>query len=382
MKGSSPQGGPTPLVFATTTLAGGTGSHLVQVLSHLDRSVWNPELVNFGPGGPRVPEGVSVVDASARGPLHRFPIAQMRQLRVLHDEVRRTGADLVHAYFFWPIMYGRILKRLGVIDHLVENREDMGFNWSANDYRMLRLTSGLPDRVICVSDAVREVVLEREGLPRDRTAVIRNGINLPDRISRDEEAEQLRRSLGVPPDAPLVGMVTTLDRPIKGVDRFIEAIPLILEAQGSAHFIVVGEGPLRGPLERRAAELGVDGKVHFVGFQQDVDPYYRAMDISVLTSLSEGLSITILESMSHGLPVVATRVGGNPELVQHGETGLLTEPKDLAEFSGSVSRLIGAPEARQAMGTAGRRFVEKHFTLDQVTDQYQRIYEELHGAPG
>jgi L-malate glycosyltransferase len=102
----------------------------------------------------------------------------------------------------------------------------------------------------------------------------------------------------------------------------------------------------------------------------------------VLTSLSEGLSITILESMSHGLPVVATRVGGNPELVQHGDTGLLTEPDDPADFSESVCRLIGAPEARRAMGTAGRRLVEDHFALDQVTDQYQRIYEELHRATG
>jgi L-malate glycosyltransferase len=294
----------------------------------------------------------------------------MRQL------VKDERPDLAHTYFFWPVVYGRILKKLGVIKHLVENREDLGFNLTSREYRALRLTADVPDRIICVSEAVQQVVLERENVALDRTTVIPNGTSIPDEDD-GSSAEQTRRELGFGPEHLVVGMVANLNRAVKGVNYFIEALPLIVKQVPRARFLILGDGHERETHQTRAVELGVGDRVVFAGFQPEVAPYYRAMDLSVLTSLSEGFSISILESMSHGLPVVATRVGGNPELIVDGETGILVPPRDPQAFADAVVRVLEAPSLRSSLGRLARRRVQDHFSLPIVTRQYEALYRQV-----
>jgi len=367
------------VLYVISALGGGTGYHLVRLLDHLDRSTTRAEILCNGHIESLPPDHVTLHDDISTGPLERFPLAQWRQCRSLLRLVRQTRPDVVHTYFFWPIMYGRILKRAGVIRHLVENREDQGFNLGPSDYRMLRLTAGVPDRVICVSEAVREVVLERERLAADRTVVIRNGVaTSPPKLSGDE-AHALREELGLGRADLVVGMVANLNRAVKGVRYFIEALPLIARQVPEARFLLVGEGAEREALMARADELGVGDRTIFTGFRSDVDRMYSLIDVSVLTSLSEGLSITILESMSAGLPVVATRVGGNPELVDEGVTGLLVPPRDPDAFAEAVVTLLRNPARRREMGDAGLSRVREEFSLPMVADRYQALYEEIAG---
>ncbi|TVP48873.1 MAG: glycosyltransferase [Gemmatimonadales bacterium] len=365
------------ILYVISALGGGTGFHLVRMLDHMDPSTTRAEILCNGHVESLPPEHVPLHDDTSSGPLERFPLAQLRQCRSLHRLVRKTRPDVVHSYFFWPIMYGRILKRAGVIRNLVENREDQGFNLGPSDYRMLRLTSGVPDRVICVSEAVREVVVEREGLSPDRTVVVRNGVASSPPTLSGVELEALRDEFGLGPEHLVVGMVANLNRPVKGTKYFIEALPLIARQVPEARFLLVGEGAEREGLMARADELGVGDRTIFTGFRTDVDRLYSLIDVSVLTSLSEGLSITILESMSAGIPVVATRVGGNPELVDEGRTGLLVPPRDPETFAGAVVTLLRDPARRRQMGAAGLKRAREEFSLPRVAARYQELYREV-----
>lgn len=367
----------TTVLVVTNTLRGGTGAHIVRLLERLAESRWQPMVLCHGSRDFDPPATVPLIDGSKRRRLDRFPLAQWRQLRAVHRLVRLHRPALVHAFFFWPIIYGRVLKRLGIIRNLVENREDQGFIWSETDYRLLRATATIPDRIICVSEAVRRVVLEREGTPADRTVVIRNGIRLPAGAPSRGELDAARAELGFGPEHRIVGMVANLDHAVKGARYFVDAIPLIARRIPEARFLVLGEGREKAALGARARELGVGDRVVFAGFRSDVQRFYPIMDVSVLTSLSEGLSITILESMSFGIPVVATAVGGNPELVRDGESGFLVPSKDVASFADAVVRVLGDRALAERLGRAGRTIVERDFALDTVARRYEQLYRDV-----
>lgn len=369
------------LLYVISTLGGGTGAHLVRLLDELDRDSWQAHVLCNGQRVMAPPAHVGFSDDSETPWGHRFPLAQFREIRRMRSLIKSYRPALVHTYFIWPILYGRILKRLGVIRHLVENREDQGFNLTDWEYRALRLTAHLPDRVICVSDAVRQVVLDREQVAPERTVVIHNGIALPEPRPADG-VHHTRRELGFGPDHLVVGMVSNLNRPIKGVKYFIESLPAIADRVPSARFVILGDGGEREAHRQRAAVLGVSDKLLFAGYQPEVQRFYEAMDVSVLTSLSEGLSITILESMSHGLPVVATEVGGNPELVIDGETGLLVPPRRPQVFAEAVIRVLADSNLRESFGRAGRQRIEEHFSLHLVARRYEALYREVLLADG
>jgi glycosyltransferase involved in cell wall biosynthesis len=363
------------ILVLTDDLGGGTGNHVASLARRWDRSGWPARIVTTGRPAVRAVSGLSLRHVSSAGAWDRFPVAQLRRLLIASAEVRTRRPDLVHTYFFWSILSGRALKKLRRIRVLVENREDMGFAWGPWEYRLLKRGRSLPDRVVCVSEAVRETVLKREGLEPHRVTVIHNGVEpLPEGTrARDE----LRAELHFAPEHRVVGLVANLNRPVKGVSHFLRAIPRIAEAVPDARFVIVGEGALESDLRAEADALGVSQRVVFAGYRENVNDYYATMDVSVLTSLSEGLSLTLLESMRQGLPVVATRVGGNPELVVHGETGFLVRPGDTEAFSQSVIRLLGDADLRERLGAAGRRLVHERFMLPDIAERYLRLYRTL-----
>ena len=273
-------------------------------------------------------------------------------------------------------MTSRLLKMTGVIPRLVENREDMGFNWGTHEYFLLRRTRRIPDRVVCVCDAVRRVVSSREGLSDDQLVVIPNGVEPPvERASRDG-SERLRRELGLSAETEVVGLVANYDRAVKAVHLLVEAAPVVLRARPGARFIFVGRGD-DGPLRSLAARLGVADAVHFVGFRSDVEDFYDVMDVSVITSDSEGLSISILESMRAGIPVVATDVGGNPELLEHGKTGFLVPPREPSALARRIIQCLASPELRLSLGAAARTRVQRDFSLAGTAAAYEALYDSV-----
>ncbi len=363
------------VLLMTDNFGGGTGNHLKWLVDEWRElncrasiiSQVSPTLADL----PKVP----VASPGHGGHFDRFPLAQLRRLRFALRYISSFLPDIVHTYFFWSIVYGRLLKKAGKIRYLIENREDMGFNWGPEAYWLLRHTRTLPDRVICVCEAVRNHVLEKEGLDVTRVEVIHNGI--PPIGNHARETGRERDRLGFGEQDQIVGIVANLNRPVKGVSYFIESIPHVISKVPSARFLIVGGGRLERELREKARALGIEPFVRFVGFQHEVERYYAMMNVSALTSHSEGLSLTLLESMAHGLPVVVTRVGGNPEVVVDGESGYLVPPGDVGAFVHRVVELLRDPDLRTRMGEAGRRRVRERFRVSAVALAYLEAYRKV-----
>ena len=360
------------LLFLTDDLGGGTGNHLLSMLKHWDKQAWRIKIVSKIPSLDRVAPDVPVETIPAPRLLNRLPFTQLKAMNWLRNSLGKNAPapDLIHSFFFWSIIYGRLLKRMGKVKALIENREDTGFAWGVHEYAWLRATRMIPDRVVCVSEAVREVVLEREKLDKRRVVVIHNGI---DPLEQSGESGYLRQELGLSEEHLVVGMVANYNRPVKGFTYLLDAIPAIVSEVPSARFLFVGG--VDALLKEKVKALEIGRFITFAGYRKDINQCYEAMDLSVLTSLSEGLSITLLESMNHGLPVVATRVGGNPELVEDGKSGYLVPPKDAQALANRIVQLLRSEELRRRMGEEGRRRVESGFQMQDVAGKYQELYK-------
>jgi len=359
-------------------LGGGTGNHVCRLVSHWVSRGWHVVVVTQMPPLVRqLPAGVEVRVTKKAGWYDRFPLAQVRRLLELRRIVRELQPDVVHTYFFWSIIYGRVLKLLGYVPILVENREDMGFSWGRWDYQMLRMTSSIPQRIVCVAEAVRGVALEREGVAARATTVVRNGIDLsaPPSVGRQEA----RRWFGFSDEHVVVGMVANLPRAVKGGRQLLDAVRAVVAQEPNVRFFLVGVGTDPESLKPELEARGIVNEVVGAGYRRDVEDCYAAMDISVLTSSTEGLSITLLESMRSGLPTVVTNVGGNPELVVHGETGYLVEYGNADAFADRVVALARDEALRRQMGAAGRRRVMEQFGVEDVAWKYLDLYEQLIG---
>jgi glycosyltransferase involved in cell wall biosynthesis len=236
----------------------------------------------------------------------------------------------------------------------------------------------MADCVLANSGAVRENLV-CEGYPPAKLHVIRNGI-VESRPSRPQG--DLRRELGLTGNGPIIAVISRLNR-LKGIEYFLKAAVRVAALRNDARFLVVGDGvdpAYRHELESFAHRLRLQGRILFTGFRLDVPSILRESTVSVLPSLSEGLSNVLLESMAAGIPVVATRVGGNPEVVQEGVTGLLVPPCDDAALAGAIIRILQDPELARRFGAAGRQYVGDHFSLDRMVIETQRLYVQLLNA--
>ena len=177
----------------------------------------------------------------------------------------------------------------------------------------------------------------------------------------------VRAELGIPPDAPVVLVFSRLNR-MKGIEYFLEAVVEVSRRYPEVRFVIAGDGDNRAELEAYAAKLGIASKVLFTGFRTDLPHLLAEADLSVLPSLSEGLSNSILEAMSAGVPVVATNVGGNPEIVEDGVTGLLVPARDSAALAKAMIRMFEEPGLRLEFGAAGRRRINTVFSMERSVE--------------
>jgi glycosyltransferase involved in cell wall biosynthesis len=192
----------------------------------------------------------------------------------------------------------------------------------------------------------------------------------------------LRERLGISPHDPVLGIVAHI-LPHKGYDDLVQALALLLEKLPTVKCLIVGRAPRKRYLQRllqRAERLSVRDRLIMAGFQEDVVPFLHTMDVFVLPSRTEGFPMTILEAMAAGRPVVATAVGGIPEIVRDGETGFLTPPGDPGRLAEAFLQLLEAPTLATAMGEAGRKRVESHFTLESEARQITTVYHQLLAA--
>jgi glycosyltransferase involved in cell wall biosynthesis len=194
------------------------------------------------------------------------------------------------------------------------------------------------------------------------------------RPGRDPAAVQ--RGLGLPPEAILIGQVANL-RPMKGHREVIEAIPAVVDRHPEAYFVFVGRDELGGALEVRARALGIESRVRFLGYCSDATSFIAAFDLVLLPSRWEGLPVSILEAMALGKPVLATAVGGIPELVSSGETGLLIPEAQPEQIAAAVNALLADRAALAHMGARAADRARRHFTRERMVADMESIYLRL-----
>jgi glycosyltransferase involved in cell wall biosynthesis len=225
------------------------------------------------------------------------------------------------------------------------------------------------DRVVGCSQAIT-AELVRVGLRRDRARTIPNGIPMP---TQPPDRARCRAELGWSSDEAIILSAARLT-PQKGLRHLLEALPALLRRFPHVRWIVAGEGPLGPALRQRAEQLGVLPAVRFLGPRPDMERLMAASDLFCLPSLKEGLPLAIAEAMAWGLPVVATTVGGVPEIVQDGVTGFLVPPAHPGLLGARLAELLGDPEHRSRMGRAGLARVREVFRLDAMVSAFEALY--------
>lgn len=231
--------------------------------------------------------------------------------------------------------------------------------------------------LIAVSPQVRDDLVALGVAPRESFVVIRLGIELEERVAADaQQRAETRRLLGIPPDRFAVGWIGRMTG-VKRIEDVLLAFRRLRESGADACLCLVGDGPDRPVVERRAHELGVMRHTLFLGYQEDVAPFYAVFDALVLPSLNEGTPVSAIEALAAARPVVATRVGGVPDVVREGVDGFLVDPGAVDDLAERLARLAADPGLRERMGAAGRARVLPRYAVDRLVDDVDRLYRSL-----
>jgi sugar transferase (PEP-CTERM/EpsH1 system associated) len=352
---------------------GGLERVVLDLTRALDRARFQPLVVALSDHVPMADlfeaAGVPVHSVPQRGLDWRLP----GRLAAL---LRREQVAIVHAHNFGRFFYAGPAARLARVPVALYTEHSN----TRPDERALWLTqrrlSRLAPRIAAVSDAVRDYLIARQGLPAERIVTLSNGIDVGQYRLAESERLAARRELGLPERGLVVGTVARLV-PVKNQALLLRALALC--AGQPPHLVLAGDGPLRAELEALARTLGVGEWVRFAGLCRDVPRVLAALDVFALTSHSEGLPIAVIEAMAAGLPVTATAVGGLPELVAHESTGLLVGPDD-AEALAQAWQRLHEPELRRRLGQAGQRVAVVRYSLDAMVAGYSALYDECLAA--
>jgi glycosyltransferase involved in cell wall biosynthesis len=292
--------------------------------------------------------------------------------------IRAEGVQIVHATDFNTNLLGLAAARLAGAKAIV-SRVDLGHlragfgKWHRETEK---LNARLADLVVANADAVREVCIREEGVKPENCVVVRNGMDLK---HFDQTAAQgLQAPLPVPEGGRFVAVIGNL-WPVKGHRTLLEAVARLPAELHDVRFLCAGEGPERDSLTARIAELGLSERVLLLGHRLDVPAILARAQAACLCSSAEGLSNAVMEAMASRLPVVATQVGGNPELIRDGDNGALVPYGDAAALAGALTGLLSAPEQAREMGQRGRRRVESELSMERMADGHGALYRRALG---
>ena len=324
---------------------------------------------------------VTVIDERRHGAIGIL-IALIRRLRT-------QPADVVHTHRYKDTVLGAIAAKLTGVPGLirtVHGQTEPMRGWERAKFRAYEALDTLAlrsfaDRVVAVSRRMA-AGLEESGYEPGAVVAIHNGVDLR-RIRPARARDEVRGELGIAAGTPLIGTVGRLS-PVKGHAHLLRAARLILESEPAARFLIVGDGPLQAELAASARELGIGHACLFVGARADVYDLLAAMDTFVLSSLDEGIPMALLEAMALGRPVVATAVGGIPEVVTHRASGLLVGARDERALADACLELTRHPDRARMLGACARRTVEEEFSHERnglaLVDAYRAIVR--HPGPG
>jgi glycosyltransferase involved in cell wall biosynthesis len=380
------------LMFVNGFAPGGTERHVVNIGRALDRSKFDTHLACFKRWGHFLAEV-----ENSRLPIWEYAINSLHNARTVRQQIRfardlkRHRIQIVHTFNFYPNVFALPPAWLAGSPRVIASIRDTGVYQTPMQKRVQRMVCRLADCIVVNADAVRRWLLD-EGYAKKPIVVIHNGVDIARFQKPRPDRSRLREELRIPPEAPIVAVVSRLHE-LKGLDYFLEAAAMLAPRHPNVRFLIVGdrftvrdgaivqEDTYRASLEEIARRLGLGEQAVFTGFRLDVPDVLAEVAVSVLPSLSEGLSNSLLESMAAGAPTVATLVGGSGEAVIDGESGLLVPPRDAGALAASIESLLLDPERARRIGEQGRRRIAERFSLEAMTRETERLYDMVLAGP-
>jgi glycosyltransferase involved in cell wall biosynthesis len=371
------------VIEATT---GGTRRHVADLVTHLERERFDVSLLcatrrdpGFRNDIKRMREaGVTVHEVDMRRSID--PLHDMAAYRALHEHFSRAKFDVVHTHSSKAGALGRMAAAKAGIGAAVHTPHVFPFQmeqpaiartmYTAIERRLSRQCRA----IICVSRAEQDTARALDLCPVEKLRYIPNGIQVA--AEPADVPAALRDGLGIASDRKLIGMVGRISRQ-KGTDLLVEAAPAIRAAHADAEFVIVGDGPGMPALRQQIETANLVSVFHLVGPREDAERFYPLFDVLALPSRWEGLPYTLLESMAAGLPVVASSVGGNAEVLADNENGLLVPPGSPERLSEAVGRVLDDSQLAETLGRAARERVRSEYSLDAMMRKTTELYEEL-----
>ncbi len=362
------------ILFITDAFAmGGTERQLLQLVRRLNLREFTPLVAGLRGGEleetfRKLPCKVAVLGGSR----DKFsPILTLRLVRWMKE----NKVDLVHTFLWIANTQGRAAARIAGVPLIISSERGLYPVDFKGQLRLIldRWLSTYTNVVTTNSEAMRRALVER-GFDQNKIAVIPNGVDL-DEFRDHGRQSQVRQQLCLDEHDPIVGIVARLE-PEKDHPTFLRAASLVVGTFPATKFLLVGNGSQRDALEALCSELGLQSSVRFVGLREDVGSLVNLLDVAVLSSTHEAFPNTLLEAMAAGKPVVATSVGGVPELVIDGQTGFLVPPNNSEGLAAAITHLIGDPGLAEDMGRRGRQRAME-FGIESMVSRYETLYRTL-----
>lgn len=291
------------------------------------------------------------------------PSLMLSLARVFHG----VRADVVHTHDVRALIYGAPAASLAFVRRAVHTQHGQNLGITPRQLKLMRFAAKRTDHFVCVSEDAKRVAAE-QGVPLDRLRVIHNGVD----VRRLQVAAKEPRVTAGPGPLAAVARLS----PEKDVATLLRAVSIARKSVAELCLEIAGDGPSRLDLEREVQQLDIGDRVRFLGRISDPTKLLRRAQIFVLPSLSEGLSLTLLEAMAIGVPAIATSVGGNPEVIQHGKTGLLVPPSNPTAMAGAICRLWSDESGQRRLAAAAQRRVADHFDVHRMIDEYEHLYSD------
>ena len=373
------------LHIITNLELGGAQKNALYTITNLDAARYNKHFI-CAPGGLLCKEASEILDTDFQflSILKRKinPLKDLRALFFLTRYMRNKKIDIVHTHSSKAGILGRWAARLAGVPVIVHTIHGWSFNKYLNSptkrlYIFLeRITAWVTDKLIAVSKSDIRKGLDKGIGDKQRYTLIRCGIT-PAKSRDKMEISRKKMEFGLDNSSPLIGMVACF-KPQKNPLDFIKAASIVLKKSPEARFVSVGDGLMRERMERLIQKRALERKVMLLGWRKDVEEIMPIFDLVVLTSLWEGLPITLLEAMACGKPIVAYKIDGVEEIVKDGINGFLVRPKDIGELSEKISLLLNDKSLSKSMGEKGREILtDSSFDVSQMITGINKIYADI-----
>ncbi|MDI6780493.1 MAG: glycosyltransferase [bacterium] len=357
---------------------GGLENGVVNIVNGMDMECFNPMICCLKSGGilkERVKSSIEVIEVDKKGKQELGVLFRLKKI------FKDRDVHVVHTHNWGTCCEGVIGARLASVPVPVVIHQEHGtFVDSVGSKKRRiwgeRIVLRYADQVMTLSEDLKEKMIKILGIPGEKIKVILNGVDIEKFSFLAEKRTRKRQELGIAEDRLVVGTVGRLEA-VKNQRMLIQAMPELLKKFPDVMTVIIGDGILKAELINMAKELGLSEHILFPGVRNDVAEILSAMDLFIISSLTEGICNAILEAMSCGLPVIATDVGGNPEIVLDGKTGLLVALSDMVGFVAAIEDLLGNKEKRKEYGRNGQEMVEQRFSLQRMVREYESLYRFL-----